>query len=98
RRSLLVLHAVRPGIASPRRRGLLAGAVPPATRSRSGGDSPFQVLRADARLRAGREDAPLFHRARGSGGPGNIPVRRLRVARSGGRAATSGSFVELPLR
>src|SRR5437762_14366029 len=83
RRSLLGVHAIRPGVAPARMRRVLAGAVPSAGlgRLRPTGGAVVTLLRADEALRARREDAALCEGRR------RLPVRGLRVARRGARAA-----------
>src|SRR2546430_17321873 len=80
-RSLLGVHAVRPGAAPAGLRRVLAGAVPPSRLRRLGprGGPAGALLRADEALRARREDAPLCE------GRPRVPVRGLPRAPRGAR-------------
>src|SRR5256884_4706619 len=93
-RSLLGVHAVRPGAAPAGLRRVLAGAVPAPGLGRLGprGGAAGAVLRADEALRARRQDAALCQSRQ------RLPVRGLRAPRRGARAEAGRPVAELPLR
>jgi len=88
---ILGLHAVRPGIASPR---LEVTGWSSSARHQipSGGDSPSRFLRADARLRAGRRRSSIPQERGAAGGPETFRFVDCEWPKWG-RAATRSSIV-----
>src|SRR2546422_109907 len=98
RRSLLGVHAIRPGAAPAGMRRVLAGAVPSAGRSRSRDAYALGLLRAAPAFRARGEGAALRLRSWTGRRPRRLSLRQRRMVRRRAGAAAGGPVAELPLR
>src|SRR5437660_5345235 len=98
RRSLLRVHAIRPGAAPAGMRRVLAGAVPSPGRSRGRDAHALRLLRTAAAFRARGEGAALRSRSWTGRRPRRLAFCRRGMVRRGTRAAAGGPVAELPLR
>src|SRR5438876_1572456 len=98
RRSLLGVHAIRPGAAPAGMRRVLAGAVPSPGRSRGRDAHALRLLRTAAAFRARGEGAALRSRSWTGRRPRRLAFCRRGMVRRGTRAAAGGPVAELPLR